>query len=181
MGLDITAHSKMAYVGHHEPFPDDEDGDRHYAEHVEAYAYLDFAHALAGVPNVITTNEYRTPFLSGGCYAHTEQTESHGFRAGSYDGYGMWRRMMADLFNPYRDFEGSDGSPSPEGPFYHLLWFADNEGTIGELAATQLLTDFRNPDHRAKYMLAADCRMELWEDWTRACELAADGGLIDFH
>lgn len=177
MGLDIRAYSNLRYVGHHEEWADE---DAHYDEHHKAYAYTAFPHALLGVPNVQPQDGYGdSQFLSGGCFEVTEKTKSHGFRAGSYSGYNAWRQDLADRFNPYRD----GGQPSPEGPFYELIWFADNEGTIAELAAINLLADFRQ--HEAEY-LAAHAADDEWfarkyADWMRACELAADGGLIDFH
>lgn len=70
-------------------------------------------------------------------------------------------------------------------PFYELIWFADNEGVIAEVSAASLLSDFRQ--HEAEYAAAhlgtegGDYFVGKYADWMRACELAADGGLIDFH
>lgn len=181
MGLDITAYSHLTYVGHHEEWADEDD---HYDKHHEAYAYTAFPHALLGVPNVGEKQGYSETFLSGGCFEVTEKTESHGFRAGSYGGYNEWRRDLAARFNPYAD--GGRGEPDPEKPFYELIWFADNEGTIAELTAASLLADFR--EHEVEYRAAhepgsysGDYDIERYLDWMRACELAADGGLINFH
>lgn len=184
MGLDITGYSNLRYLGHHEvaegsehPY-DDETWDR---VHVEALAYDAFPHALLGVPNQQRKQYGDTTFIVAGCFELTEKTETHGFRAGSYSGYNRWRSDLASRFNPYRD----GGLPSPDGPFYELIWFADNEGTICELAATNLLADFRA--HEAEYRgwqygtENGDWFVEKYADWMRACELAADGGLIDFH
>jgi hypothetical protein len=177
MGLDIRAYSNLRYVGHHEKWADE---DAHYDQHHEAYAYASFPHALMGVPNV--QKHDRVPeFITGGCFEETEKTESHGFRAGSYGGYNAWRRDLADRFNPYRD----GGPPSPEGPFYELIWFADSEGTIAQVAAVNLLAAFRQ--HEVEYRAAhlgtedGDYFVEKYADWMRAFELAADGGFVDFH
>lgn len=179
MGLDIRAYSNLTYVGRHEEWADE---DEHYERHHQAYAYDAFPHALMGVPDVREeTLGSGTKFLTGGCFEVTEKTESHGFRAGSYGGYSQWRNDLANRFNPYRD----GGPPSPEGPFYELLWFADNEGTICQLAAVNLLADFRQ--HEAAYRgwqygtEPGDYFVEKYVDWMRAFELAADGGLVDFH
>lgn len=177
MGLDIRAYSKLSYAGHHEPW-DEEREDKHYNKHIEVFSYPEFArHALAGVPDVRPMSVGETDLMSGGCYVITPDTVMHDFCAGSYSGYGQFRRMIADSFNVYRDW--IDGSPSPEGPFYELLWFADNAGTLCEVAALNLLTDFRQ--HEAEMCSWADGRgASLIRDWIRACELAADGGLIEF-
>lgn len=191
MGLDVTAYSQLTYVGHCPDRDEDEHGydpDTHDRVHVEAYAYTDFPHALMGVPNVRTAyfqsgGEYRT----GGCFAVTDKTETFRFRAGSYGGYNRWRSELAAQFNPYRT--GPDGSklpPTPEGPFYELIWFADNEGTLSELVSAKLLGDFTA--YRAEYMAThggadpmAECNRSRYDGWLRCFELAADSGLVDFH
>ncbi len=176
MGLDITAYSKLKHIGRHakdttlnEGEPGGVDDWCYYEDHVQAVAYDSFPQSFRGVPIVgeITGRDYR--FLDGGCYERTDETKTHGFRAGSYGGYNRWRQNLQDQFNPDRN-QG--------GPFYELIWFADNEGTIGPEAAVDLLADFR--EHEARYR-------PLWEqgdtysDWMRAFELAADSGLVRFH
>jgi hypothetical protein len=184
MGLDIAAYSNLRYLGHHEVAEDSEhpyDPETDERVHVEALAYDAFPHALLGIPNQQLKTYGSTRYIVCGCFEITEKTETYSFRAGSYSGYGRWRRDLADRFNPYRD----NGQPSPEGPFYELLWFADNEGTIGELAAISLLADFRQyeVEYRAAHLGAevGDYFVQKYADWLRACELAADSGLIDFH
>lgn len=179
MGLDIRAYSHLAYVGHHEEWTDE---DEHYDRHHEAYTYDAFPHALMGVPNVQRKSVGSdVTFLSGGCFEVTEKTEDHGFRAGSYSGYNAWRRDLSERFNPAR----GNGQPSPEGPFYELIWFADNEGTICQQAAASLLSDFRQheAEYRAAHLGTGDgyWYIDKYVNWMRACELASDDGLIDFH
>lgn len=166
MGLDITAYSNLRAVGKHtEGWCEDDD-------HVTAMAYDSFPASFRGITVLGTETHGSSSFLIGGCYAHTEKTETHGFRAGSYSGYNAWRADLARQFNP---------ETSPNEPFYELTWFADNEGSIGELAAAELLADFRQ--HAAEYRPGeyGDWFREKYADWTRAFELAADGGLVDFH
>jgi hypothetical protein len=183
MGLDITAYSRLTYVGHC-PDRDEEHGydpETFDRLHVEAYAYDTFPHALMGVPNLRPLAGYSgSKFTTGGCFALTEKTETHRFRAGSYGGYSRWRKELADQFNPYRTGPDGDRPPSPEGPFYELIWFADNEGTLSELAATKLLGNFRQfeVDYAASH---DEYDTERYRHWLRAFELAADGGLVDFH
>lgn len=179
MGLDITSYSHLQYLGHHlldhEDDSDtvcggrpDETGD---LQHIEAYAYPDFPHALMGLPGVRKVEfSANSTFLSAGCFQITPATETVGFRAGSYSGYGLWRDDLREQFNPDR---------RPEGPFYELIWFADNEGTLAETAARSLLGDFRR--YEGQYLTAKPRGADLWQQWTHACALAADGGLIDFH
>lgn len=193
MGLDITAYSQLAYIGRHD-LDDPDDGDQMCGgrfdsdwnrTHVPAYAYDSFPHALAGVPNQRTLTYPTATFLDGGCFLVTGLTEEHRFRAGSYSGYNAWRRDLARQFNPYGPGVGDHedyGPPDPNEPFYELIWFADNEGVIATAAAANLLADFEQ--HAAEYRpdgAWSDYFREAYADWTQACRLAANGGLIHFH
>ena len=173
MGLDITAYSRLKHVGKHVEgwcTEEDADGDR---AHIQAFAYDDFPQSFRGIP-VLATRSVGSGerFLDGGCYEETVETQCHSFQAGSYTGYGMWRADLQEQFNPKRD---------PEQPFFELIWFADNEGSIGPEAAADLLADFR--EHDAAYLAPEEIfnARGKYLDWTRACELAADGGLIRFQ
>lgn len=181
MGLDITAYSRLRPVGFHEKVVELNEGEPggltdycYYENHVQAYAYDTFPLSFRGIP-VLGMRQLGggDVFMQGGCYEETAGTEILRFRAGSYGGYGEWRGDLQEQFNPGRD---------PEGPFYELIWFADNEGCIGPEAAKDLLVDFRA--HFERYMPPEDGRdwfMAKYMDWMRAFELAADGGLVDFH
>lgn len=181
MGLDITAYSRLAAVGKH--------ADGRWCEddqHVTAYVYDSFPASFRGIEVLATEQHGDTGYLMGGCYALTSETKTHGFQAGSYGGYNAWREDLARQFNPYGPGGGTGrlgdvSSPDPNGPFFELIWFADDAGCIGELAAIELLADFRQ--HAAAYAPRRDQEhfREKYAAWTRACELAADGGLIDFH
>lgn len=181
MGLDITAYSRLVAVGKHEKDPALNEGEPggvdafcYYEDHVQAYAYDSFPRSFRGIP-ILGTEDTQdgSSFLIGGCYTVTAETKIHGFRAGSYSGYGQWRADLERQFNPDRD---------PDGPFYELIWFADNEGSIGPEAAGDLLADFRT--HAALYQPfgdLADYSRSRYADWTRAFELAADDGLVSFR
>jgi hypothetical protein len=165
MGLDITSYSRLAPVGMHvEPGEWCDD----YDNHVQAFAYDEFPQSFRGLPVLAHDRN----FILGGCYAFTEHTERHAFQASSYSGYNRWRDDLRKQFNPDED---------SDGPFYELIWFADNEGSIGPDAAADLLADFRQ--HADAYDPAEhpDYFREKYRDWTRAFELAADGGLVYFH
>lgn len=167
MGLDITAYSHLKAVGKHaEAWCDDEN-------HVEVFAYDAFPQSFRGIPVLATEDTQGGSFLVGGCYALTTETKTHGFRAGSYGGYNQWRADLERQFNPDRTLDG---------PFYELLWFADNEGSIGPDAARDLLADFR--EHAKAYQPPgswSEYARQCYDDWTRAFELATDGGIVSFH
>ena len=168
MGLRIVAHSNLRPVGlHTDNVWCDTEG------HVVAFAYATFLHSFRGVP-VLGTYSSRGEFINGGCYAFTDATVDHTFSAGSYKGYGEWRANLAQQFNP---------ETHPELPFYDLIHFADNEGCIGPESAADLLADFQLYAHR--YQPPVDDIFGwypgLYAGFTRACELAAESGLIRFR
>lgn len=191
MGLDITAYSRLKHVGKHEKDPKLNEGQFgglddwcYYDGHVQAFAYDCFPQSFRGIPilgDMVDGNK----FLVGGCYEQTEDTQTLGFRAGSYGGYSAWRLDLASQFNPveYGIETGRPtmSEPDPDKPFYELIWFADNEGSIGPEAAADLLADFR--EHADRYVKPEGewATPTRYENWTRACELAADSGLIRFH
>jgi hypothetical protein len=168
MGLDITAYSHLNPIGLHldlGTWCEDDD-------HILVMTYDAFPESYRGLPDL---GRWRD-FIVGGCYAITPQTETHRFRAGSYGGYGAWRDDLREQFNPESD---------PDGAFYELIYFADNEGAIGPEAAADLLKDFEQyanayaAAHSQGY--GGDQFRERYDDWTRAFRLAAHGGLVDFH
>jgi len=117
-------------------------------------------------------------------YEPTDQTKSYDFRAGSYSGYGDWRKGLAEYAGlTVRDYWGK---PDTGQPFYELINFADNEGTIGPEAAADLLADFRQ--HEAGYRAAHSgggamdqYNIERYHHWMLAFELAAQDGMVVFH
>lgn len=181
MGLDITAYSHLAPVGNHtDGWCNEEDGHGDLL-HIQAFAYDCFPASFAGIPVLGKRTSGGAAFLEGGCFARTDKTQEHDFRAGSYSGYNAWRTHLASQFNLSTD---DDGMPDPALPFYELIWFADNEGCIGPEAAFHLLDDFRV--HKGVYVPTGWERdvgrpTTKYDEWMRAFELAADGGLVRFH
>lgn len=182
MGLGITAYSDLRYLGAHAKDAGLNQGEPgspydhcYYEGHIDAYAYDSFPQSFRGIP-ILTTKTFGSggeAFFFGGCYQVTEETRIHKFRAGSYMGYNHWRADLQRQFNPDLD---------PARPFYELIWFADDEGTIGELAATDLLLDFRvHADQYDPDSAYPDDYRHLYRNWMCAFELASCGGLVDFH
>lgn len=184
MGLDITAFSRLEIWPGHVPEVGEwcevdewEDEKRH----IRAFAYDGFERSFRGLPILGRSADGS---MWGHCYRITDKTGQHAFQAGSYSGYNLWRADLAGQFNPAprEPISGGMLQPDPGGPFYELIWFADNEGTIGPEAAADLLADFR--EHADRYALGETLTgyfSRKYEDWTRAFELAADGGLVHFH
>lgn len=184
MGLDITAYSKL------ERLPDGyepTEGEEYDGSVVRAFAYSGFPHSFRGIPALGTKAlSGGLEFIEGPWYRFTAETETLGFGAGRYVSYSQWRDALASFVGHVsaRHYwtEGAE-----DWPFFELISFSDNEGTIGPEAARDLLEDFRA--WRDRYYAAYEAESNVldgwyrqkYDDWTRACELAADGGLIDFH
>ena len=101
------------------------------------------------------------------------------FSAGSYGGYGEWRRWLARLAgygSPQDLWEGRVTS----GPFFELINFSDCEGTIGPVVAKKLAADFAEFDDRAK-AAGPEWEYDRYKRWRTAFEMASDSGAVDFH
>lgn len=183
MGLDMSCYSnvKPATDGHDIP-----DGESwcEADDHVKVYAYSGFTHALTGVAaeTTVTNTDLGGGMLEvKGCY-DTSESEYHGFRAGSYGGYNAFREELANMVGRSAGhYWGGDGNP--DWPFYELVNFADNEGTLDWVCAKALLDDFlqyrdefarRNPPEKNWWL-------ETYDDWITGLRLAADHGLVVFH
>lgn len=186
MGLDIVAYSKLVSV------PEDqlpEDVDSRYEDFIHAYAYASFPHSVRGLPNadVIDKDSEGGEWIAESWFKETPETETFSFRAGSYTGYGAFRERLAELVGTTPSAVWAASEPLVDLPFYELINFADNEGVIGPDAAKDLLADFREYQDSWRDEIIAlgphgqDYYHRQYENWIRAFELAADGGLVCFH
>lgn len=173
MGLDITAYRKLEEV---RPRGQDEDG------YDEGLAYFYAEPAFPG----------RFEGLKEGVLYRA--AEEFGFRAGSYGGYNNWREWLAkvagyplteyrDAYRGVRQLHAAACWQGAQGPFSELIDFSDAEGTIGPGVAAKLAKDFAEWEERAK---AADDSSDGWyfevyKEWRKAMEMAADGGAVAFH
>jgi hypothetical protein len=188
MGLDVTAFSHMRSLGLHAG-----SADWCYVEgHVNTFAYDCFPDSFRGLPVLHHDKPADSAgVLWGGCYTATDLTKTVDFQA-AHPSYDLWRADLARQFNPRTLAVEDVYDPDPAAPFYELIWFADNEGSIGPAAAADLHADFLahtdaydpaplpdDPQGEARWW-AAWCR-EQYGLWTRACELAAADGLIRLH
>lgn len=165
MGLDITAYSNLQPVGKC-------DLDWEYCDslkHIRAYSHESFPQSIRGLKLYVTDDQ----FTQSGCFVKTSDTAKHGFRAGSYGGYNLWRSTLQNAFNP---------ELAEDKPFYELIWFSDCEGVIGPDAASDLFEDFVIHDNQAMTLPdEVGYFYSRYQDWTRACLLAKRSGLIEFH
>lgn len=191
MGLDITAYSHLKLAG---KMCNSED---EYAEnfceenHVSAFAYASFPRSyegLAGADEVLEMGWAGSKFIGGYCYAFTDKTESTGFCAGSYGGYGYYRNALSDCFLDLK--KDLAAYPTDENywerlakmtdvPFYELINFADNEGSIGPVAAEKLYHN--HVEGRDAFLKHSPDYIHLYDNWTHAFDLARNDGLVHFH
>src|SRR5882757_10407870 len=106
----------------------------------------------------------RADGLEEGVYSFTE---AFNFQAGSYSGYNEWRNQLAQLAG-WKDDNAA--WQATEGPFWELINFADNEGTIGPKTAAKLAQDFS--DFQAKADKHSDHYWrEKYDTWRKALEM----------
>jgi hypothetical protein len=172
MGLDIVAYSNV------EKIDNPVENEYGYIEDaVKAYVLGDFDRSLRGLED-------------GAWYRSTDESDEVSFRAGSYSGYNLWRDSLAQiaLGIPANNI-WADPDKYKDEPFFELINFADNEGTIGPIAARDLAMDFVTSrddiERKAKEHFTTDegdvdWFMQKYDDWTEACEIASHDGLILF-
>lgn len=171
MGLDITAYRKITPAPDAPVSADGEplDWERHFWAHDSSLAFT----------------EENWPGHSGGIKAGVYTFEKAlKFRAGSYGGYGDWRRWLSRVAGWRTIAECWEAAPDErqKRPFGELIHFADNEGVIGPTVAAKLAKDFAEHETRAREMSAdEDWYFQQYLKWREAFEMAADGGAVDFH
>lgn len=175
MGLDITVYSNVVPFDE-KNIPLDSDGEMDWD-----YIYdhgIRKAFAFPGMEQSLRPLTQDSWVQASG--------ESWSFRAGSYSGYNWFRDHLSTMAlgvdsgtvwaNPdtYRD-----------QPFFELINFADNEGTIGGEAARDLHEDFTNFLAQATTYFTGlpdgDFALEKYQTWLSATEDASVSGMIDFH
>lgn len=176
MGLDITVHPIARRLDEHTCA---ERNDGCYdAGHVKTYAYVGFEQSMRGLEPLTPDSEHAN-VVCGGWY-DVSAADSWGFRAGSYSSYGNFRRALARAawgFEP--DYEKSHPDQLRDLPFFELIYFADNEGTIGPASAADLAADFVEHGERVAPQLD-EWDASSYLEWTRAFQAAAGHGLVVF-
>lgn len=179
MGLDITAYSRIEKV-------EEKDYDEYNVE-VDSEGYLDdydynrctSLHVNPDFPGRADDIEDRAIYTF---------EDEYDFRAGSYSGYGAWRRELALLTKyatPQTIWDGiDDGTISEQEDFLELICFSDCEGTIGSEVSARLFDAFKRHESRILEVLGPseyDWFVQRYNDWMNAFELASDNGAVQFH
>ena len=110
---------------------------------------------------------------------------------GSYTYYSWWRTLISrEFLGVTLKMTNAQAQSFSDKPFYELIDFADNEGTIGATAAKELSCDFRllgtELQALAKSLRSSierDNFMETCKEFERAFTVAASGseGAVRFH
>lgn len=161
MGLDITAYSKIERVH-------DED---------EAMIFV-----KRDIPEMDQAQD-----IEEGMYSPTSDSESHGFRAGSYSGYNHFRNMLCEIMHgvPAKTlWENPDVFKDKE--FYNIINFSDCEGYFGPEMSKKLHEDFVK--HRDKFVNNVADRepyegyyTRVYDDFCLGFKIASKGGVLHFH
>jgi len=140
-----------------------------------------------GKPIGVDWNDYCRMYINSDWSERADDIENgnysfeseHGFRAGSYSGYNAWRSQLAILAG-FEDAGEAWEHEVEDYPFHDLINFSDCEGVIGSVTCKKLLADFIAFDAKAKE--TDDLYFyERYKEWTRAMELGANNGAVQFH
>lgn len=177
MGLDISAYSKTrkALDGEVET---DEDGDPK-----DWNSWRRISEGLVEMSN--EHGQGQAADVEPGFYSFGE---GFGFRAGSYSGYNSWRDELARMagWTGAKEVWTLGQEEDAGGPFFEIINFSDCEGVIGPKISAKLSADFKANTDKA-YAWAQEHSedtgwfLEKYNDWSKAFELAADGGMVLFH
>lgn len=177
MGLDITSYrkiSKMAGVNYVDGEVVDSESGQFVDCDLVAYVNPDFPGRNDGVED-------------GQAYDAEDQ---FGFRAGGYGWYNHWRDELAKIsgwpkgsYEQYgKEWESYAASAwkATSGPFWEIINFSDCEGVIGPETSKKLFEDFTAFDEAAKHSNYPNF-YQIYRDFRKAFEMAADGGAVRFH
>lgn len=124
--------------------------------------------------------------VDGAFYAHEGDGDS--FRAGHYSGVILWRNVLAQIAG-YPGYEAGealgmdycrDCFEGASGPFSELIHFSESEGVFGTAVSAKLARDFAAFQPQADALDDEDFS-ELYTEWRKAFETAADGGFVKLH
>ena len=178
MGLDISYASKINFEKRREP-----DFEEMHQNSVFLYPNDSLLDQSEGIKN----GEYISEGIQGS------------FRAGSYSGYGSWRRILAEMIGweiedlwrsvetlvqrneNLNDVLNENDRFSVDIPFVELLHFSDCEGFIGPKTSAKLHSDFLEWNENAKNFDSQNSYFyEKYQEWTEAFKVASDGGCVIF-
>ena len=127
-----------------------------------------------------------------GWYVATEDSSCHEFRAGSYSGHNNFRKLLVEAIHGVEIEHFWHNEEEYEGaPFYEMLNFSDCEGVIGVEESKKLHEDFvlhrgifedfvRSQYDKTNISIRAEY-MELYDDWLKSFNIAADKGAVLFR
>ncbi len=179
MGLDISAFEKATLV---EDVHAIEDSEGHYCG--DPVDYGGKGHTRAYLGDESFSRSFRG-LVADHCYA--TEGETFGFRAGSYSGYNQFREELCKAALGVAPQEvWAEPNEYVDRPFFELINFSDCEGSIGPEACADLALDFQEGRDTIREALCNrgvydDWFAEKYDDWQQAFELAAGGGLVQFH
>lgn len=174
MGISIIAYSKLEYVPDMTP---EQAWDSEDDSLLTTMAYAGFEASTRGLVGHDVV--YTDGFIAAGVYRLTEDSQTVDVMSRSYRGYGLFREKVAALVGLTPSQVWADPAAHANDPFFELINFADNEGTIGPDAADDLLADFRQ-HHDLAHERLDEYDLAAYKGWLDGLTLAADHGAISF-
>lgn len=169
MGLDVTAYSKLKKVPKNK-------WSRYSKDTLFDVAWNNEWGIFYMIPEL---KEYADDVEA---YIPYEYEDELYLRAGSYSGYRQWTEMLKEIATTI----GYDVN-KPDSPFQPFLSYDAVEGVVGATHAKLFFMDFiknRQLAHtyaRMHFGAEAQWFSEKYDEWMNVCELAADGGAIQYH
>ena len=157
---------------------------------ISAYSKINKTEDLDEATIFIRRGEYhndQAKDIEVGEYIEDPLCESHGFRAGSYSGYGVFRNLLSQIIlgnGSQQVWENID--EYTDKPFIELINFSDCEGTFGPKVSEKLHKDF--VENREKFHSEVKEKNPyegyyegVYDNFMLGFELASKGGVLCFH
>ena len=114
-------------------------------------------------------------------FCENRHEDCYSFRAGSFHAHRVWCNWLSEtILNCTANFV-RDNYTYKNKPFYQLINFTDAEGFIETTNAKKLAQDFADHQHIIDKLSCDQWLKDLYANWHKAFEYAADNGFVDFH
>ncbi len=186
MGLDISAVSNIKIIEFVPEYDEDyDDGDSPRQDYINPH----FPHAVP--------EDWQGEYV---IWKQTSRSKYHGFNAGSYSGYGLFRSTLAQYsmdVDTYGQGRGEEFEKAWEAvyeavdkPFFEVINFSDCEGVFYGDACDKLYNDFEMCRADWTVWLEAETPFPAYErdyfvtkydNFTKAFALGRENGIVSFH
>ncbi|MEE9374515.1 MAG: hypothetical protein V3V00_15780 [Saprospiraceae bacterium] len=167
MGLDITAYRNIKLISQ---TVTQEEYEKLYWNELSFYSFI--------------SNDFKGRAKDIHDKSAYSSDEAYSFGAGSYSGYGRWRKWLCENIlgaPPIVIWDNYDHYVENKKPFIELIYFSDCEGIIGTEVSKKLYADFKEYENKIPKSNEHDEHMHtMYMEWLECFRLASNNGCVVF-